>query len=279
MYASPVPKAAEVANQPAEETEKAEQVAAAETESQGNTEAKKMSWDEIMADPDYKEAMSDMIRKRTAKSKESEDRLKKLAPALEVLGKALKVDISDTDALVKAVTQNTKFYEDQAASLGVPVETAMKIEQLEREKAQREQADKDAMEERMFREHLAKLHKQGEQLKETFPNFDLQRELQNPVFMRMTGPNMGISVQDAYYAVHREEIQKASMQIAAQKVSEKLSNSIQSGKHRPIENGAQNQPASVSTFDYRNMTQDQRSQLKKQIMQAAARGEKLYPSR
>jgi hypothetical protein len=93
----------------------------------------------------------------------------------------------------------------------------------------------------------------------------------------MTSPNVGISVEDAYYAVHRNEIQTASMQIAAQKTAEKLSNAIQSGSRRPDESGVSSQAPSVSTFDYRNASRDQREALKKRIRDAAARGEKLYP--
>jgi len=51
--------------------------------------------------------------------------------------------------------------------------------------------------------HIEGLRQEGEELKKTFPNFDLQNELQNPVFRRMTAPGSGLTVADAYYAVHR----------------------------------------------------------------------------
>ena len=93
----------------------------------------------------------------------------------------------------------------------------------------------------------------------------------------MTAPNVGISVQDAYYAVHRNEIQSAAMQVTAQKAAQKISNSIQAGQRRPDENGTSGQAPSVTTFDYRNASKEQRDALKRRIYEAQAQGKKLYP--
>lgn len=116
-------------------------------------------------------------------------------------------------------------------------------------------------------------------MKATFPNFDLRKELQNPAFARMTSPNVGVSVEDAYYAVHRREIQAAAMQVTAQKTAQKISNSIQAGQRRPAENGTSGQAASVTSFDYSKASKAEREALKQRIRAAAARGEKIYPGR
>ena len=101
----------------------------------------------------------------------------------------------------------------------------------------------------------------------------------NPVFSRLVSPNVGMSVEDAYYAVHRKEIQTAAMQVAAQKAAEQISNAIQSGSRRPDESSAAAQAPSVTTFDYKKMSQAERNALKQRIYQAGARGEKIYPGR
>lgn len=128
-----------------------------------------------------------------------------------------------------------------------------------------------------FREHFLALEEQGQRLKALFPGFDLRRELGNPLFARMTAPDVGIPVEDAYYALHRAEVQAAAMQVTAQKTAEMISEAIRSGSMRPAENGAASQGASVSTFDYRSASKEQRSALKKRIAEAGARGMKLYP--
>ena len=130
-----------------------------------------------------------------------------------------------------------------------------------------------------FRQHIRGLEQQGEAMKAAFPGFDLRRELQNPAFARMTAPDVGVSVEDAYYALHRGEIQSAAMQVTAQKTAQMISDSIRSGALRPVENGAASQGATISTFDYRGASREQREALKRRIRDAGARGEKLYPGR
>ena len=127
--------------------------------------------------------------------------------------------------------------------------------------------------------HLRGLEQQAEALKTLFPGFDLRRELDDPVFARMTAPDVGIRVEDAYYAVHRQEIQSAAMQVTAQKTAQMLSDAVRSGSLRPREHGTVSQGASLTGFDYRSATPQQKAALKKRIREATARGEKLYPGR
>lgn len=117
--------------------------------------------------------------------------------------------------------------------------------------------------------HLADLHRQGEAMRQQFPDFDLLRELRNPAFARMTAPQIGISVEDAYYAIHRRELQAAAAQ--------QMANAIRAGAARPVENGASSQAASQTTFDYAHASKQQREALKRRIREAAAQGRKLYP--
>ena len=113
--------------------------------------------------------------------------------------------------------------------------------------------------------HLARLEEETKELKETFPDFDLYRELRNPVFARLTAPESGISAVDAYYAIHRKEIQSLK-NVGKDSISK-----------RPSENGISAQAPIIMEFDYRNATKERREALKKAIRSAAARGEKIYP--
>ena len=259
-----------------------EQAAAAENPTEDKTDKPtRMSWDEIMADPEYNKQMQAVVQSRLRSAKGAEETLSKLAPALELLARQHGQDPAnpDYDALAKAISEDKSFYEDKALEMGVSVETAMEIDQDERAKARKQREQERTIEQQKIQQHFDKLHQQGEVMKKTFPGFDLMTELKNPAFARMTAPNVGISVEDAYYAVHRNEIQTASMQVAAQKTAQKISNSIQAGRSRPSENGTTGQAPSVTTFDYRNASKEQRDELKRQIRAAAARGEKLYPGR
>jgi hypothetical protein len=244
-----------------------------------NVSTNRMSWDEIMKDPEYNKAMQAVVRSRLKSEKSAEENLAKLTPAMELLAMkyGLDPDNLDYDALNKAVNTDRQYYEDKALEMGVSVETAMKVDNAERDSKRQKAIEQKTLQEQMIQQHFVKLEQQGEALKKVFPNFDLRTELQNPVFARMTAPGVGLSVEDAYYAIHRNEIQTAAMQITAQKTAEKISNAIQSGSRRPDESGASSQAPSVSTFDYRKASREQREDLKKKIREAAANGKKLYP--
>ena len=259
------------------DAQKQEQAAAAEnpTEEPKTEPNTRMSWDEIMADPEYNKQMQAVVQSRLRSAKGAEEALGKLAPALELLARKHGFDPAnpDYDALAQAISDDDSYYEDKALEMGVSVETAKKIDQQERDTARQQQEEARTLEQQKIQQHFAKLEQQAEAMKKVFPNFDLRTELQNPNFVRMTSPNVGISVEDAYYACHRKELQTAAMQVAAQKTAQKISNDIQAGNRRPSENGTSGQAPSVTTFDYRSASPEQRAALKARIRS----GEKIYP--
>lgn len=244
-----------------------EQAAAAET-TNAQTEQQpptRMSWEEIMKDPEYNQKMQDTVKARLKDADANKAILDTLAPVIKQLAQehGLDPEHPDYQALVKSVTGE---YEDKALEMGVSKETVMKLDQQQR-----------TLEQQKFQNHIQKLEQQGEAMKAVFPKFDLRTEMQNPTFARLTSPNIGLSVEDAYYAVHRKELQTASMQVAAKQTAKMISNAIQSGSRRPDETGSATQAPSVTTFDYRKASRAQRDELKARIRAAAARGEKIYP--
>ena len=271
----------------AQEQKPQEQVATAEethtpTEDETDTTTPaRMSWDEIMADPEYNKQMQAVVQSRLRSAKNAEESLSKLAPALELLARrhGLDAENMDYEAIAKAISDDDAYYEDKALEMGVTVETAKRLDQQERDDARQKREEARNLEEQKMHNHFMKLEQQGEALKKVFPNFDLRTELQNPKFAQMTSPNSLMSLEDAYYAVHRKEIMSAGMQVTAQQTAQKISNAIQAGSRRPDENGTSGQSPSVTTFDYSKASREQREALKQQIRAAAARGEKLYPGR
>jgi hypothetical protein len=240
----------------------------------------RMSWDEIMKDPEYNKQMQAVVQSRLKSAKGAEEALGKMAPAIEVMARKYGLDAKnmDYDALAKAINDDDAYYEDKALEMGVSVETAKRVDQMERNTERQKAQEQRTLQEQALQQHFISLERQGEELKKVFPNFDLRKELQNPAFARMTAPGKGImSVEDAYRAVHRQEIDSAASQIIAQKTAEKISNAIQSGSRRPDESGASSQAPSVSTFDYSKASREQREAFKRDLRARMARGEKVYP--
>lgn len=268
---------------PTEPTEETNVVSAA-TQTEPTTEEsqgapKRMTWEELMKDPEYNKQMQATVRSRLKSEKSAEEALAKMAPAIEVMARKYNLDSKNVDyeVLAQKINDDDAYYEEKALEMGTSVETAKKVDQMERENERQKAIQQRTLQQQMVQNHFVKLEQQAEQMKKVFPSFDLRTELQNPVFARMTSPNVGISVEDAYYAIHRNEIQAASGQIIAQKTAEKISNAIQSGSRRPNESGASSQAPSVSTFDYAKASRQQRENFKKDLRARMARGEKVYP--
>ena len=279
-YAAKAPETQAKTEEEPKAAEEKVQDAAAENPTEEKTETPaRMSWDEIMADPEYNKQMQAVVQSRLKSAKGAEEALAKLTPALELLARKHGLDPAnmDYDALNRAISDDNSYYEDKALQMGTSVETAKKIDQEERDTARQKKAEELSMQEQKIRDHFTGLEQQAQEMKKIIPNFDLQTELKNPAFLRMTSPNVGISVRDAYYAVHHDEMQAAAMQATAKATAQNISNNIQARQRRPDENGISGQAPSETTFNYRNASREQREAFKKDLRARLARGEKVYP--
>ena len=99
-------------------------------------------------------------------------------------------------------------------------------------------------------------------------HFALDSALRNPAFVRLTAPDVGVPVADAWYALHRREyaetLRRESLEQAAAAVA--------SGSLRPREGGRASGGELLGT-DPRHMTAAQRAELRDRIK----RGERVYP--
>lgn len=268
------------AESPRPEQKPTEQVAAATpTEEQKPDAPARMSWKEIMDDPEYNKEMQAVIQSRLRSAKGAEEALQKMAPAFEVLARKHGLDPNNIDyeTLAKKIDDDEQYYEDKALEMGVSIEEAKKLDQKMRSEVRQQRQEAMNLEQKMIQDHITGLERQAEELKKVFPKFDLRTELRNPVFARMTAPNSGLSLEDAYYAVHRKELQTAAMQATAQATRQQISNAIQANGRRPQENGTSGQAPSVTTFDYRNASKEQRKAVIEFMRREAAQGRKVTP--
>lgn len=216
---------------------------------------------------------SGIVQERLRNSKQAEDNYAKLQPILEGMGKKYGKDAGDIDGILAAYRDDDSLYEEEAIKAGLPVDVYKQMEQLKADKAARDARDAQTMQEQQFQRHIQCMIQDFEQnVKSVFPQADLRTELQNPDFRRLTSPEVGVSAKQAYWLVHQQEIQAQTMQVAAQKAQQKLSQSVQSGRSRPAENGTN----TVSTpleirDDPRGWSKADREEVKRRVM----RGERI----
>ena len=136
-----------------------------------------------------------------------------------------------------------------------------------------------------FDEYVAALLSEAGEFAETEPAFDMESAFQNPRFVYLTSPAVGLSVSEAFYAIYggalreRELLyESAAMEYAAKETAKRISAARQTLCARPSE-GSTSQGASLSAFDYAHASREQREALKNRIRLAAACGEKVFPER
>ena len=239
------------------------QDAAAQKEEAGQ----RLTWEQVCADPEYGEKLQKLLKGRLKNSKQAQEDLNTLTPALQVMASVYGLDPENLDypALASAIRSDDRLGWLQGQRLGVSGELARRLDRVEQLQRQQHQS----IRENALREHFQGMQRQAEQLRQQLPEFDLGKAMEDPTFLRLTAPNVGLSVEDAYYALHRRQLQ--------QQTAQQISNAIRSGAMRPEENGISGHAPAVTSFDYRHASREQRTALKQAIRAAGARGEKLYP--
>ena len=237
-------------------------------------------WDTLIKGK-YKEqfgkAVSDAVNKRFKNQKDLQGQIDAIDPVIRAIAQRYDVKADalgniPINVLSDKVLNDNSMYEQEAYERGMSVEDLKQMKSLERENAQLRRATQVTEEQREWDGLLA----QGEELKQTYPAFDMDNEMLNPqfgkllaTFQRSGFPN---AVQIAYETVHRDEIMGGAMQYAVQQTQQKISNSIQSGMTRPQENGTSQSAAGAPTaLDPSKLSREQIEDIKRR----AARGERI----
>lgn len=202
----------------------------------------RLSWEEILRDPEYRSrydaAVQGIVKARLRGRDQAEARLQRLEPVLRALTEEYGLsEESDAEALAARLRECAGLRRPSGEEIG---------------------------------EHLAALLREAESLRESVPDFDLLRELEDPAFLRLTAPHSGVALADAYYARHRSERERET----ARRSLEAVSRSIQSLGERPRELRETGTAARVSA-DPRQMTRQEREALKRRILEARAQGRTL----
>lgn len=233
-----------------------------------NQEQQRPSFDELIKGEykqDYDQRVQAAIQTRFRNQKDLQKQVQSYAPIMQALGQKYGRDPGDVDGIARLLTDDDSLYADEANRLGLPVETVKTMKKLEAERDRALARERESTENMALQQHFQRISQQAEELKQTFPSFDLMTELQNPRFAMMTSPNVGISVRDAFYAIHGEEIQRQSMQYAAQQAGQRIAASVRAGASRPMENGMQKQAPVQMGVNIRGMDKKTREEYFRRI--------------
>lgn len=246
-----------------------------ETINEGNEE----SFDDLIAGKykkDYEAKVKAAVSKRFKNQKDLQSKIDSIDPIVKMVAQKYGIEPNpdgslSIQAINDAMQNDNSLYEQEAFKRGISVDELKNIKRLERENASLRAENTRTAEQREWDALLM----QGEELKNTYPDFDMETEMQNPQFGRLLAtmqksgfPN---ALQTAYEAVHRDDIMGGAMRYAVSQTESKISKSIQSGMRRPAENGTNQQAAARTTTDPSKLTKSQIDDLKRR----AERGERI----
>lgn len=218
------------------------------------------------ADRTFKDRFRGMNEKMAQERQQHQEMMQQHQPIMDVLAMRYGMDAGDITGIAQRVGKDDSLLAEAASAEGATVENYRQRKQLEAENRRYRTMENQRAEEARMQQHFQGLQQQAAEMQKTFPDFDLMTELQNRNFLQMTGPDMGMSLRQAYFALHADEIQQATMQHAIDKTMEAASQAIQSGTMRPREAGMSQMTGQVNpNTSPRNWTQEQRENARRTL--------------
>ncbi len=220
---------------------------------------------------EYGEHVRAAVQERFRRREEQDKRynaamqaLMNVAPMYGVL--ADDAESLDIEKLTQAIADDDRLYEQEALEKGVPTSTLKHIKQLEQRERQRQAEERRSLEQEQLRNHLSNLRRQEEELKREFPDFDLNAEAQNAAFVRMTGPGGGLTLRQAYMALHGDELMRRNIAQTEATTKRAMSQAIQAGSIRPQENSLTQTGGGAPQRDPRSYTRAERAEIRRRVM-------------
>lgn len=251
--------------QPAQQVQPAQQQG---TEQQPEGNDLDTRWEELRKGEfreQYARDVQNAIRDRFKNQEDLQGKMDAMQPMLDVLMK--KTGAESIEELQNLIMDDDSLYEDEAEEAGMTVEGYKTFKAMQAENERFRQQEERSQEQQRFQQHISKLVQQGEELKQMFPDFDFRREMENETFRRLTSPEVGISVADAYFAIHRNELTPQLMGYGMQRAQMQMGQTLQAQQARPAEGAMRNQGQAAADvrINPKTMTRAERAEIKRRV--------------
>lgn len=236
------------------------------------TTAQRISFRELI-DGDYKEDAQNWVQSVIKDRFKAQDaKNTHIDPIIQALATQYGVDDGDFEGLNNAFMNDPNRYQQIALEQGLSPKQAQELAEIRRQKNIQEKQQAEAQREAATQAHFQQLQQQESEMQQLYPGFDLQRELTDPMFFKLTSQDVGLTLKQAWQAMHGDEIAAAGMQYALERGQAKVAASVQANMNRPSEGGIRRVPATGVKLDPRKMTDAERADLKRRVNA----GEKVY---
>lgn len=212
----------------------------------------------------YGNDVQSAVKDRFKNQEDANEKLKRMEPTMKALMKMTHAE--SIEELQDLIANDDRLYQEEADAAGMPVEQYKNMMRLQEEHDQLVAEKQQAEERQALQQHVAGIRQQAEELKQLFPGFDLDAEMLNPEFIKMTSPG-GVSVKQAFFALHGEELLPQLMAYGVQIGKNQISRAIQANQSRPIEGASLRGPAGASVrIDNESMTDERYEEIKRRTL-------------
>lgn len=210
-----------------------------------------------------------IINKRFGETKGLQEQLDAVSPVIDLLRDRYGVRDGDMDALMSAMEEDDSYWQEAADEQGMTVEQYKQFKRYERENAEMREQIRAAQQQEQADNQLRQWWQQGEELKRSYPSFDLQREAQNPEFLRLL--QSGVPVDHAFQVIHMDEIMQGVAANTAKAAERQIMANIRARGSRPAEAGASGKASFTVKNDVSKLSKKDRAEIARRAM----RGEKI----
>ena len=210
-----------------------------------------------------------ILQNRFKNAQDAKDTAAKWQDATATLAAMYGIDGTDPEALKNAIERDDGLFSAQAETKGLTPEQYRENLRLrmdaQRGRNMQEQMRIEAEKQQTFQRWEA----EAAELSEALPNFDLSYELENEAFIG--GLNRGLSVREAFYVAHMDEILAGSNAAAEAQATQQAVDNFKQRAARPAENGASHKPAIVRKTDPSKFTDEDMDE----VVRRVRRGERI----
>ena len=208
-------------------------------------------------DKDFQQRFQKLFDQRFKGVKADQERLSSYQPIIDTLSARYGITDGDMGKLSQAIDSDQSLWEEAAEEAGLTVEQYRRVQRMEMENQRLKAAQRETIQHQMAQQQMQVWQGQIQQVQQSYPDFNLEAEMQNPAFQAML--RAGASIQNAYEATHIDQIKAALAQRTAKSTEKKVTDNIRKKGMRPQEVGGA-QPGVPLNADLKNSTAKQRAE-------------------
>jgi len=235
-------------------------------ETKPDTEALRKEYRELMSGKFkdlYAEETQRMINRRFADDTAMRNRMEQMQRAIDIVAQRYGVEDGNLDKVTNALLNDDRALKEGAEAAGMTVEQYKELERLKRDNKALQAQQQNVLSQQMRERQIQDVYRQSVELKQKFPGFDLETELQDRNFVDAI--NKGVPLEQWYKAKYFDMFVGEAANMAAAQAQKATVDNIRAKGMRPAENGASASSAFTVKDDVSKLTKKDRAEIARRV--------------